>query len=103
MAKLKRTIVGSVLNPTEEAKKQGKGAYIRLRGDNRDMLLEALAGADTKKGLTLILESKQQQLNSFNDAVANGRIPADKVDYIKNRIEKIPDYVKFEIVLLSPA
>lgn len=97
MAKYKRQTVGSIL----KAKEAGKPDYLRLRGDMKETLLAAVAGMDVTKGLSLKLESKKAQLESAEGAIAAGKLSADVGAKVKERIEKIPDYVRFEVVLLQ--
>jgi hypothetical protein len=97
MAKYSRKVVGSVY----KAKEPGKPPYIKLRGDTAEELARALAGADKTKGLSLKLESKKNQLDSVNAAALAGKLSEEIAVKVRDRIEKIPDYVQFEIVLLE--
>ena len=97
MGKYRRQVVGSVV----KSKTEGKGSYLRLRGDNADVLLKALAGADKSKGLNLLLESKKTQLASLEKAISEGKIAGDNAEKAKERVNKIPDFVLFEVVLLE--
>lgn len=98
MAKYTRRVVGSVV----KAKEAGKGDYIKLRGDNADVLMKALARATKEKGLALSLESKKTQLESLEKAVSENKLSEENAEKARERINKIPDYVRFEIVLLEP-
>lgn len=86
MAKSKRVVVGSVC----KSKDSGKPDYIKIRDD---MTL--------RKGQTLRLESKKFQLDSLQSAVSSGKLSGDLSEKIKERIEKIPDWVRFEIISLE--
>lgn len=86
MAKMKRKVVGSVL----KAKDKGKSDYIKIKDD-----------VNLKSGQILFLESKKQQLDNLNNAVENGKLSSDMAEKIAARLEKIPDFVRFEIVLLD--
>ena len=97
MAKLKRRTIGSVI----KSKVAGEQDYIKLRGDTSQDLIKALSLADPKKGLSLRLESKASQLSSLEGAVTAGKLSEDVAETIRERIGKIPDYVRFEIILLS--
>jgi hypothetical protein len=98
MAKSKRTVVGSVC----KSKDAGKPDYLVLRGQTADALAKALLSADKSKGLSLKLESKKFQLESLDQAVATGKLSGDLAQKIKaDRIEKIPEWVRFEIVLVE--
>ena len=86
MAKSKRSVVGSVC----KSKDAGKPDYIKIRDDLR-----------LRKGQILRLESKKFQLDSLQGAVSEGKLSGDLAEKIKERIEKIPDWVRFEIVALE--
>jgi len=86
MAKSKRTVVGSVC----KSKDSGKPDYIKVRDD-----------VVLKKGQVLRLESKKFQLDSLQGAVTAGKVSADLSEKIKERIEKIPEWVRFEIIALD--
>ena len=66
----------------------------------KEELLNAVAGMG-EKGLNLRLESKKMQLESLESAVTAGKLSGDVAVKIKERIEKIPAYVLFEIILLQ--
>lgn len=85
MAK-KRLTIGSVV----KSKEAGKPDYIKV---SQDITL--------KKGQFLNLESKERQLESLDAAVAAGKLSEDMANEIKERTNKIPDWVRFEIVMLQ--
>lgn len=86
MAKSKRTVVGSVC----KSKDPGKPDYIKVRDD---LVL--------KKNQVLRLESKKFQLESLQGAVSSGKVSQELSEKIKERIEKIPEWVRFEIIALE--
>lgn len=94
----KRTVVGSIVKPKEGTT---GGDYLKLRGDVKDVLIEALKHADSKKGISLRLESAKQQSESLASALANGKLSEEIADKVSKRIEAIPNYVRFEVVLVS--
>lgn len=79
MGKLKRQVVGSVC----KSKDAGKPDYVKMRD-----------------GKIYRLESATQQLKSLHDAVAAGKLPADVAEKVEERINKIPSWVRFELVEL---
>lgn len=81
MAK-KRKVLGSVLKG-----KDGKGSYIKIRGEQK--LVD---------GQTLSLESKKSRLESLESATADGKVSEELAEKIKASIEKTPEFVLFEIV-----
>jgi len=88
MAKAKRSVVGSVC----KSKDSGKPDYIKVRDD-----------LTLRKGQILRLESKKYQLESLQGAVSAGKLSSELGDKIRERIEKIPDWVRFEIVAVESA
>jgi glycerate-2-kinase len=99
MAKTKRTTVASICKPKET----GKPDYLKIRGETREVFAKALLAADPAKGMSLKLESKQFQLQSLEDAVTAGKLSSEMASKVKERINKIPEYVRFEVILLSDA
>jgi hypothetical protein len=88
MAKAKRSVVGSVC----KSKDSGKPDYIKVRDD-----------LSLRKGQILRLESKKYQLDSLQNAVTAGKLSSELGEKIRERIEKIPDWVRFEIVAVEAA
>lgn len=86
MAKAKRSVVGSVC----KSKESGKPDYIKVRDD-----------LSLRKGQILRLESKKYQLDSLQNAVSAGKLSSELGEKIRERIEKIPDWVRFEIVAVE--
>ena len=83
MAKYKRAVVGSVV----KSKEAGKPDYIKVNGNHV-----------LKDGQYLNLESKQFQLSSLEEAVKNGKLSGDAAQAARERINKIPEFVRFQIV-----
>lgn len=88
MAKWKRTKVGSVLKDKEFD--TNKKLYIKFGKD-----------VSFKQGQCLSLESKEEQLASLKDAVANNKISGEIAEEIEERINKIPEFVSKEIILVE--
>lgn len=86
MAKLKRKVIGSVC----KSKDKEKPAYIKIRDS-----------VSLEKNQILRLESKKFQLESLEAAVASGKVTEDLGEVIKERLNKIPDWVMFEVVVLE--
>jgi hypothetical protein len=80
--KLKRQVVGSVLKS-----KDGGPDYIKMR----------------ESGKIYRLESAKQQLASLEKAVSEGKLSEDIAGKVRERIEKIPEFVRFELVELVDA
>jgi hypothetical protein len=86
MAKFKRTVIGSIV----KSKDPGKGDYLKVSGSH--VLTD---------GQFLNLESKASQLASLEAAIAAGKISGDNANGAKERINKIPDFVRFQVVAVS--
>ncbi|NDD84120.1 hypothetical protein EBZ38_07580 [bacterium] len=86
MSKTRRKVIGSVC----KSKDAGKPDYIKIR---EDVVL--------KKNQSLRLESKKFQMESLEGATAQGKVSAELSEKIRDRIDKIPDWVRFEIVALE--
>jgi len=86
MAKQKRVIVGSIIKNKDSSKPD----YIKM---DKDVVL--------KKGQYLNLESKKLQIEKLQAAGAAGKLSEDLVEKMKANLEKIPDFVRFQIVLLE--
>lgn len=76
MAKKRRNVVGSILKA-----KDGGTDYIKMRD-----------------GKTYKLESKKSRLESLNKAVEDGKLTEEVAAKVREGIEKIPSWVRFEIV-----
>lgn len=55
-----------------------------------------------KKGEYLQLKSKEQQLQDLDEGVNAGRLSEESADKIRERVQKIPDFVRFELVWNAP-
>ena len=86
MAKQKRVIVGSIIKNKDNTKPD----YIKM---DKDVVL--------KKGQYLNLESKKLQIEKLEAAGKAGKLSEDLVEKMKANLEKIPDFVRFQIVLLE--
>lgn len=82
----KRQKVGSVL----KAKDSSQPDYIKI---DSDVLL--------KKGDILNLESKKSKLASLEKNIELGKLSGDLADKIKEAIDKMPDFVRFEIIKVT--
>lgn len=83
MAK-KRKVIGSVC----KAKEAGEMDYIKIRDD-----------VMFKKGASIRLESKKSQLENLEKSVNAGKLSGEIVESIRERINKTPDWVRFELVV----
>jgi len=81
----KREIIGKVLKG-----KDGKADYIQIKQN-----------VTLKEGEYLNLESKKQQLDKVNDLLQEGILSSENALKASERIEKMPDFVRFEIVRVT--
>lgn len=86
MAKYKRTVIGSVV----KNKEAGKPDYIKVNGAHV-----------LKDGQFLNLETKAAQLASLDEAVKAGKLSGEVAESARERINKIPDFVRFQIVAVE--
>lgn len=87
----KRTKIGSVLkSKVEDGDTSPKPDYIKI---DTDVML--------KKGDTLSLESKKSKLASLEKNIENGKLSGDLADKIREGIEKMPEFVRFEIIKVT--
>lgn len=77
----KRVKVGSLLRS-----KEGTGVYFKA---NVDFSL--------KKGDTMNVATKKEQLESLEKAVASGKLAAESAAKIRDIVEAIPDFVFAEV------
>jgi len=84
--KVKRRVIGSVLSSKDDPKQR----YIKIR---EDVVLKA--------GQTLRLESAKQQLEGLEAAVSAGKLSEEMAEKVRDRINKIPNWVVAEIIQLS--
>jgi len=85
MAKMKREVVGSFL----KAKDDGKAPYIKFKTD-----------VSFTNGSMVRVENKKFQLASLESAVSAGKLTGEIAEKAKERINKIPDFVLGELVIL---
>jgi len=78
------------------------GSVLKDKKDETKFYVKFNKNCSFNEGDCVNLESKKQQLDSIDDAVSAGRLTDETmVNEIKERINKIPDFVKFEIVKVS--
>lgn len=82
----KRKQIGAVLKSKDPAQPD----YIKI---NEDVVL--------KKGDILNLESKKSKLASLEKNIENGKLSGDLADKIREGIEKMPEFIRFEIVKVT--
>lgn len=90
MAKKRKVIIGSVIKGRQdEATGKLKADYIKVNGEHT-----------LRDGQYLNLENKEYQLKSLEDAVSAGKLSEEVATKIRANIERIPDFVRFQITTL---
>ena len=82
----KRLKVGSVL----KSKEAGQMDYIKI---DADVIL--------KKGDLLSLESKKSKIEGLKKAIESGKLTGEYADKLMAEAERIPDFVRFQIIKLN--
>lgn len=93
----KRTVVGTIL----KSKTDGDLDYIKLSGYTKDKLIAALSKTSSTGGLTLQLENAQSLRKKAEYLLTNEKISSVAAEGMKERADKIPSFVRFELVLRS--
>ena len=92
MARWSRTKVGEVVKGKVDTDQEGnvisrEPDYIKIFQD-----------VTLKKGQYLNLETKQAQIESAEKANKEGKLTGENFEKVMNRLTKIPDFIRFEIV-----
>lgn len=87
-SKLKREVVGSFL----KSKDDSKPPYLKFR-----------SALTLKEGDIVRVENKKFQLQSLEGAINAGKIKGEIAEKARERIEKIPEFVIAELVVLKSA
>lgn len=93
----KRLKVGSVV----KSKEKGKPDYIQMTGKQAQLLAKHLSQFEDNDKVFINLESKESQIASLEAAMESGKLDAE---YAKKQIgfaENIPDFVRFELIVLE--
>ena len=87
MAKKRKVIIGSIIKGrVDEATGKTKPDYIKVNGEHV-----------LRNGDYLNLETKASQIESLNAAVAAGKLQEATAAKIRESIDKIPDFVRFQV------
>lgn len=89
--KYSRTTVGSVNKSQDPTKSNYIKFYLKNTGGTLTV----------NDGQTLSVESKSFQLKSLEAAVAAGKLSEENASKARERIEKIPEYVLGELILVT--
>lgn len=73
------------------------GQVLKGKDDPGSSYIKMDQDVTLKKGDTLSLESKKQQLDGLAKAEESGKISSENAAKARESIEKIPDFVRFTI------
>lgn len=90
MASKKKVNVGSIVKG-----KDGSSDYLKVRVDGKG------GSVTLTDGMTLSLQSPKEELAQAKKAFEAGKLTEEVYNSIKERIEKIPDYVRFSVFFLK--
>jgi len=77
------------------------GSFLKSKDDSKPPYLKFKKPVAIKEGDMFRVESKKFQLTSLQLAADAGKLKPEQVDKAKERIEKMPDFVLGDVVLLS--
>lgn len=101
MAKWTRVKVGSILKGKQEEGEDGKPLFKDGKPVMKQDSFKVYGNHTLLDGQYLNLESKKDQLANLEKGIATGKLSGDVAAQIRARIEKTPDFVRFDVVKLS--
>jgi hypothetical protein len=97
MAKYKRQKVGSIIKGRQEEGEDGKPLFKDGKPVMKPDSFKVFGNHSLLDGTYLNLESKDQQLKNLAKGKASGKLSGELLTKIEERINKIPDFVRFEV------
>ena len=83
-------------------KREKLGSVLVDKNDDKKFYIKFNKNVSFNEGECINLESKKQQIASLDEAVSSGRMKnLEMAAEIKERLENIPDFVKFEMIKVS--
>jgi hypothetical protein len=102
MSKYKRTLVGSVCMGKQLEDEDGKPMVDKNgKAVRKPDYIQISNDVVLKRGQYLNLESKKMQQESLDEAVKAGKLAGEYQAGAQERIDKIPDFVRFQIIRLE--
>lgn len=80
------------------AKRNVIGAVYKSKDPNKSDYIKINKTVELSEGSYLSLLSKQDELTNLDKAVASGKLSEDMASEIREKVENIPDFVRFNIV-----
>ena len=101
MAKYKRTKIGSILKGKQVEGEDGKPLFKDGKPVMKPDSFKVFGNHTLLDGQYLNLESKADQLRNLEKGIASGKLTGDVIEKIRERLNKIPDFVRFEVIKLD--
>jgi hypothetical protein len=84
-------------------KREVVGSFLKSKDDNKPPYLKFRSALTLKEGDIIRVENKKFQLQSLEGAINSGKIDGQIAEKAKERINKIPEFVIAELVVLRSA
>ena len=84
-------------------KREVVGSFLKAKDDNKPPYLKFRSAITLKEGDIIRVENKKYQLQSLEGAINSGKINGEIAEKAKERINKIPEFVIAELVVLKNA
>lgn len=84
-------------------KREVVGSFLKSKDDNKPPYLKFRSAITLKEGDIIRVENKKYQLQSLEGAVNAGKLNGEIAEKARERIEKIPEFVIAELVVLRNA
>ena len=101
MAKYKRTKIGSIVKGKQETDTNGELLFKDGKPVMKADSLKVYGNHTLLDGQYLNLENKAEQLKNLEKGIASGKLKGDVAKQIRERIEKTPDFVRFDVIKLE--
>lgn len=81
-------------------KREVVGSFLKSKDDSKPPYLKFRTAVQIKEGDIIRVENKKFQMQSLEGAVAAGKLNGEIAEKAKERINKIPEFVIAELVVL---
>jgi hypothetical protein len=82
-------------------KREVVGSFLKSKDDNKPPYLKFRSAITLKEGDIIRVENKKYQLQSLEGAINSGKLNGEIAEKAKERINKIPEFVIAELVVLK--
>jgi hypothetical protein len=90
-------------NMAGKLKREVVGSFYKSKDDTKPPYLKFRSTVTIKEGDIIRVENKKFQLQSLESAINSGKLNGEIAQKAKDRIEKIPEFVIAELVVLKSA